>query len=194
MRERMSGGDPDAPLLLYTGRLAVEKRIDLLRPVLDEIPEARLCLVGAGPAEEAMRSIFRGTNTTFLGYLEGEELAAAYASADVFVFPSERETFGNVVLEAMASGLPPVCAAAGGPTDIVSDGHDGFLVTPGRPEEIVDRVAALLRDPELRHRTARNARVHAVANSWTNIMSGLVARYAHLVAAREDAARPALAS
>ena len=193
MRDRMSGGVPDAPLLLYTGRLAVEKRIDLLRPVLERIPNARLCMVGSGPAEEAMRSIFRDTNTTFMGYLKGEELATAYASADMFVFPSESETFGNVVLEAMASGLTPICAAAGGPTDIVDHGRNGFLFTPGAHEEISSVLEWLIAHPEVSKAFGQRARAHAEANSWTNIMSGLVAQYRELVDARIEVQRPALA-
>ena len=193
MRDRMSGGAPDAPLLLYAGRLAVEKRLDLLRPVLDEVPGARLCLVGSGPAEDAQRSIFRGTDTTFMGYLKGEELAAAYASADLFVFPSESETFGNVVLEAMASGLTAVCAAAGGPLDIVAHADNGYLFTPGRHTEISGLLKWLIAHPRVSRRIAQRARAHAEANSWTNIMAGLVARYEELAASREPVVRPALA-
>ena len=194
VRDRMSGGVPDAPLLLYTGRLAVEKRVELLRDALDRVPDARLCLVGSGPAEAALRETFRGTPTTFLGYLEGEELAAAYASADLFVFPSESETFGNVVLEAMASGLTPVCAAAGGPLDIVDHGRSGFLFEPGDAVALSDRVQWLIDDPERAKQFGRRARAHAEANSWTNIMRGLVERYTELTAAREATQRPALAS
>jgi len=194
MRVRMSEGDTDAPLLLYTGRLAVEKRIDLLRPVLERIPHARLCLVGSGPAEEAMRSIFRETKTTFLGYLKGEELATAYASADYFVFPSESETFGNVVLEAMASGLTPVCAAAGGPIDIVDHGRNGFLFSPGQPMEISSVLEWLIANPEVSATISQRARDHAVANSWTNIMAGLLQQYEELVGAKHPVERPALAS
>lgn len=194
MRDRMSGGAPDAPLLLYTGRLAVEKRIDLLRPVLEKLPNARLCMVGSGPAEEAMRSIFRDTNTTFLGYLKGEELATAYASADYFVFPSESETFGNVVLEAMASGLTPICAAAGGPLDIVDHGRNGFFFSPGLHAEITRVLEWLVANPELSKTYGQRAREHAVANSWTNIMAGLVRQYAELVEAKNPVERPAMAS
>ncbi|HKK71705.1 MAG TPA: glycosyltransferase family 1 protein [Candidatus Krumholzibacteria bacterium] len=192
MRDRMSGGVPDAPLLLYAGRLAVEKRLDLLRPVLDEVPGARLCLVGSGPAEEVLRSIFRGTDTTFMGYLKGEDLAAAYASADVFVFPSESETFGNVVLEAMASGLTAVCAAAGGPLDIVDHGRNGYLFTPGRHAEISSLLEWLIAHPGPSRAIGQRARIHAEANSWTNVMVGLVNRYREL-AELSEAERPALA-
>lgn len=195
MRARMSDGATEAPLLLYAGRLAVEKRIDLLRPVLERIPEARLCLVGSGPAEEAMRSIFRDTNTTFMGYLKGEELAKAYASADMFVFPSESETFGNVVLEAMASGLTPICAAAGGPLDIVDHGRNGFLFSPGVHAEISSVLEWLIENPDVRRTISGRAREHAVANSWTNIMTGLVEQYGELIDARKPAIeRPAMAS
>ena len=104
MRSRLSEGNPDAPLLLYVGRVSAEKQIDEIKPVLEAIPEARLAIVGDGPNREALEAHFAGTNTNFVGYLQGLELASAYASADAFIFPSRTETLGLVLLEAMAAG------------------------------------------------------------------------------------------
>jgi sulfoquinovosyltransferase len=111
MRRRLEGrgssgsgptgtGSPAAgPLLLYVGRVSFEKNLELLRRVLQRVPGARLAVVGSGPALPSMRRHFEGTATTFLGELRGLALSAAYASADVFVMPSESETLGNVVGE-----------------------------------------------------------------------------------------------
>ncbi|MCX7841324.1 MAG: glycosyltransferase family 1 protein, partial [Anaerolineae bacterium] len=113
-RWRLSGGHPAAPLLLYVGRLAPEKRVEWLWSVLHALPQARLAIVGDGPLRPSLEKLFAGTPTVFTGYLRGDDLANAYAAADVFVFPSPNETLGNVVLEAMASGLPVVAPRSGG--------------------------------------------------------------------------------
>jgi phosphatidylinositol alpha 1,6-mannosyltransferase len=183
-RDRLSNGHPDAPLLLYVGRLAVEKRLELLRPVLDAIPEARLALVGSGPEEASLRELFAGTNTEFVGYLKGDDLADAYAAADFFVFPSENETFGNVVLEAMASGLTVVAAAEGGPLDLVEHGENGFLFTPGRVDEMVAVLRWMIATPAFSKQVGQRARRFAESRSWESIMSGLVVQYEELVTAR----------
>ena len=130
MRDRLTQGHPDAPLLLYIGRLSAEKEIDRIKPVLESIPGARLALVGGGPYQEELEQHFAGTNTYFAGYMEGEELGSAYASADVFVFPSRTETLGLVLLEAMAAGCPVVAANSGGIPDSVTDGENGYLFDP----------------------------------------------------------------
>ena len=106
MRNTLSGGEPHRPLLLYVGRLSAEKDVGTLRGVLKAMPEARLAIVGDGPMRHELERHFRGTATYFAGYMRGEPLAAAYASADVFVMPSKTETLGLVLMEAMAAGLP----------------------------------------------------------------------------------------
>ncbi len=125
MRSRLSQGHPDRPLLLYVGRVSAEKEIDQIKPVLEEISEAHLAIVGDGPHREALEEHFAGTQTHFVGYLHGLELACAFASADAFIFPSRTETLGLVLLEAMAAGCPVVAAASGGITDIVIDSVNG---------------------------------------------------------------------
>lgn len=130
MRHRLTEGHPEDPLLLYIGRLSAEKEIDRIKPVLEAIPNARLALVGDGPYRAELEAHFSGTSTNFVGYLAGEELASAYASADAFVFPSRTETLGLVLLEAMAAGCPVVAANSGGIPDIVTDGVNGYLFNP----------------------------------------------------------------
>lgn len=167
MRHRLSQGHPDAPLLLYVGRVSAEKQIDQLKPVLEAIPEARLAIVGDGPYREALEAHFAGTQTNFVGYLQGLELATAFASADAFLFPSRTETLGLVLLEAMAAGCPVVAAASGGITDIVTDGVNGYLFPPEEPEGLVGATKRLLAANTERERLRENARQEAERWGWS---------------------------
>jgi len=117
-------------LLIYVGRLSAEKQIERIKPVLESIPNACLALVGDGPHRNQLEKIFENTKTNFIGYLSGDELASAYASGDIFLFPSSTETLGLVLLEAMAAGCPVVGANKGGIPDIISDGINGCLYDP----------------------------------------------------------------
>jgi glycosyltransferase involved in cell wall biosynthesis len=186
-RRRLSGGQPSRTLLLYVGRLATEKRIDWIRPVLDMLPDVALGVVGDGPLRAELEDTFRGTPTHFTGYLGGEELAQAYASADLFVFPSPSETFGNVVLEAMASGLPVVAAGAGGPVDHVQHGDNGFLSDPEDPADFAALVWRCVSDVDARRSMAQTARAYAETQTWQRILDGLLAHYANLA---EDGISP----
>jgi glycosyltransferase involved in cell wall biosynthesis len=167
MRSRLSQGNPDAPLLLYVGRLSAEKEIDRIKPVLEAIPNARLALIGNGPHKEALEAHFAGTNTHFVGYLQGLELASAYASADAFVFPSRTETLGLVLLEAMAAGCPVVAANSGGIPDIVSDGVNGYLFDPEDSDSAIVATQKLLANGIKRQKMRENARQEAEKWSWS---------------------------
>ena len=114
--------------------MGAEKEIEQIKPVLASIPGARLAIVGDGPHRANLESYFAGTPTNFVGYLGGEKLAAAYAVADAFIFPSRTETLGLVLLEAMAAGCPTIAARSGGIPDIVTDGHNGYLFDPQDPQ------------------------------------------------------------
>lgn len=166
MRDRLTQGHPDDPLLLYVGRLGAEKEIDRIRPVLEAIPNARLALVGDGPHRQELVRFFAGTNTNFVGYLMGEDLATAYASADAFVFPSSTETLGLVLLEAMAAGCPVVAAGSGGITDIVEDGVNGFLFDPRDERGAIAATQRLLASTEVRETLRQNARREAERWGW----------------------------
>jgi glycosyltransferase involved in cell wall biosynthesis len=167
MRQRLHGRwDDSGNLLLYIGRLSAEKQIERIRPVLEAIPEARLALVGDGPHRAQLERCFEGTATTFVGYLAGEELAAAYASGDAFVFPSSTETLGLVLLEAMAAGCPVVGANRGGIPDIVSDGVNGCLYDPDDPASLVRAVRRLLGDGATRLQLRQAARNEAERWGW----------------------------
>ncbi|MGH3145934.1 MAG: glycosyltransferase family 4 protein, partial [Rubrobacter sp.] len=118
-RARLSGGSPSEKLLLYVGRLAPEKGIGSIKEALREIPGLRFAIVGDGPARRDLEREFADTPTVFVGVRRGKELAASYASADAFVFPSTTETLGLSMLEALASGLPVLAARAGATTEVV---------------------------------------------------------------------------
>ena len=131
IRNKLLGKYPDKnSLLIYVGRLSAEKQIERIKPVLEEIPDACLALVGDGPYRNQLEKIFENTKTNFIGYLSGEELASAYASGDIFLFPSSTETLGLVLLEAMAAGCPVIGANKGGIPDIINDGVNGCLYDP----------------------------------------------------------------
>ncbi len=167
MRQRLSQGHPAAPLLLYVGRLGAEKEIERIKPVLEAIPGARLALVGDGPNRQVLEEWFAGTATHFVGYLAGKDLASAYASADVFVFPSRTETLGLVLLEAMAAGCPVVAARSGGIPDIVQDGVNGYLFDPADDLGAIAATQKLLADPTQREDLRRNARQEAEKWGWS---------------------------
>jgi glycosyltransferase involved in cell wall biosynthesis len=122
VRERLTGGRIEAPLLLYAGRLSPEKNLGALAPLLERLPGACLAFVGDGPSRSELERRFRRLPAVFTGHLRGADLAAVMASADVFVMPSATETLGFVVLEAMAAGCPVVAADAGGVTELVEHG------------------------------------------------------------------------
>lgn len=179
VRFMLSGGEPEKPLLLYVGRLSKEKQVDHLVAVMRAAKGARLAIVGDGPHREALEKNLAGAPVVFTGYLTGDDLARAYASADLFVFPSENDTFGNVVLEAMASGLPVVAARAGGPVDMVRHDENGFLYAPGDVRGFIDCVQQVVDDPALRSRLHDGALAEAARRTWPAVLDGLVTVYAH---------------
>jgi glycosyltransferase involved in cell wall biosynthesis len=166
MRARLSGGRPDRPLLLTVSRLAPEKNVGFLTDVLREMPGARLAVVGDGPQRAELEQRFAGLDATFVGYLKGEALAAAYASADAFVYASEMETMGNVVLEAMAAGCPVVAPRAGGIPSLLTHGQTGFLYSAGNLKHAVHYTRLLLSDPELQTQLVRTARSAVEGQNW----------------------------
>ena len=132
-------------------------------------------LAGGGPEEEALRDRL-GEHATFLGWLEGDDLARAYASADVFLFPSRTDTFGQVVLEAQASGLPVIAVDEGGPATLVRDGATGLL-RPSDPEALGAAVAGLAADQPTRDRMARAAMRAVADRTWDRALARLAAGY-----------------
>lgn len=169
MRIRLSNGEPDRPLIVHVGRIGVEKNLDFLKSVMEKIPEARIAFIGDGPYREDLEKLFEGMPTVFTGMLQGEELSQAYASGDIFLMPSESETLGQVVLEAMSSGLPVVAARAGGVPDIIpadQEGKTGYLFTPGDLDDCLNKLVPLLQDTGLRERIGQAARVEMEKYDW----------------------------
>jgi glycosyltransferase involved in cell wall biosynthesis len=165
-RVRLTNGHPTERLLLYVGRLSHEKNIVKLRTVLDGVPQVRLALVGDGPARRDLEDEFAGTPTVFTGVLQGEELATAFASADVFVFPSITETLGIAMIEALASGLPVLAARVGATGEVVGDGETGLLYDPASDASLIAAVERLVSDDGLRAQMGKNARAAAESRDW----------------------------
>jgi glycosyltransferase involved in cell wall biosynthesis len=187
MRDLLSQGVPEDPLLLYVGRLSAEKAIHEIKPVLEAIPEARLALVGDGPHRKELEQLFAGTNTYFAGYMSGITLGDAFASADAFVFPSRTETLGLVLLEAMAAGCPVVAAASGGIPDIVQDGVNGYLFDPTNELGAIAATQRLLSQAEERETLRRNARAEAERWSWSAATQQLTQYYQGVLAQAKTA-------
>ena len=154
--------------LLYVGRISREKDLDLLadayRRLRKEGLPVRLFVVGHGPYSEALAKSL--PDAFFTGYLRGTELATAYASADIFVFPSTTDTFGNVILEAQASGLPVVVSDSGGPKELVAHKANGLITRSHNVEDFTDAIRALVTNQTLRERMANSARDSVTDRSW----------------------------
>lgn len=154
--------------LLYVGRISKEKDLDLLadayRRLRKEGLPVQLFVVGHGPYSEALAKSL--PEAFFTGYLRGKELAAAYASADIFVFPSTTDTFGNVILEAQASGLPVVVSDSGGPKELVTHEANGLITMSHNLEDFTDAIRTLVTNRALRDRMANSARDSVTDRSW----------------------------
>lgn len=168
MRTNLSKGDIKKPLMLFVGRLSPEKNIAFIAKILKGIPEANLAIVGDGPERANLQKIFPENRTRFMGYLHGEELAASYTSADVFIFPSEFETLGNVVLEAMASRCPVVACRAGGVQNIIKNNQTGLLFNPGDVQEAIEATKKVLFEDDKRAEMIFNARKFTETLTWEN--------------------------
>tara|TARA_B100000945_G_scaffold297587_1_gene276763 strand:- start:599 stop:1732 length:1134 start_codon:yes stop_codon:yes gene_type:complete len=171
MRKKLLGEYPDTDsLLIYVGRLSAEKQIERIKPVLENIPDASLALVGDGPYRNQLEKIFENTKTNFIGYLAGEELASAYASGDIFLFPSSTETLGLVLLEAMAAGCPVIGANKGGIPDIINDGINGCLYEPDQKDKgelsLIEATRRIIYNPDKKETMRLSAREEAEKWGW----------------------------
>jgi glycosyltransferase involved in cell wall biosynthesis len=176
-------------VLGFVGRLSVEKNVALLAQVQDELEKMgqtnfRFLIVGHGGEAEWLRE--RLPRAEFAGVLRGEALAEAYANMDIFVFPSHTDTFGNVVLEALASGVPAIVTPDGGPPTIVRDGDTGRIVLDA---EFAGAVAGILADPARHAQMRQAARSYALTASWGSVFEGVYAAYETMLPERVQAAR-----
>lgn len=156
-------------VLLYVGRVSREKGLEMLVEAFRELVAAgaaiALAVIGDGPYREEMEASLTGCPALFTGYLAGEQLQRGYASADLFVFPSATDTFGNVVLEAQASGLPVIVSDQGGPRELMIDGETGVVFRAGGKSALVAAIRLMISDPERITRMGQNARRFTLANA-----------------------------
>ncbi|MFG2537043.1 glycosyltransferase family 4 protein [Streptomyces sp. NPDC048511] len=165
----------------YAGRLAPEKHVELLAGAC-ALPGVRVVVVGDGPSEASLRAALPGA--VFLGRRTGEDLARFFASLDVFVHTGPYETFCQTVQEAMASGVPVVAPAAGGPLDLVAHGSTGLLVPPHDAGAVRDAVAALVADPARAEAFGRTARAAVEGRTWEAVGDQLLGHYDEVLRGR----------
>ena len=179
-----NGAGPAKKILLFVGRISTEKDLRFLADCYLELAAKRedihLAMVGDGPLRAELEELL-GDSATFTGWLQGEDLAAAFASADIFVFPSSVDTSGQVVLEAQASGLPAVVCSEGGACENIEPGKTGLTARSRGVSEFSQRIESLLDDEGLRRVMSRAAIKLATARSWERIFASQFAVYADLV-------------
>jgi glycosyltransferase involved in cell wall biosynthesis len=165
--------------VLYAGRLTREKGVDLLADAFlaarARDPRLHLVLAGGGPEEPMLHERLR-EHATFLGWLEGEELARVYASADAFLFASRTDTFGQVILEAQASGLPVIAVDEGGPASLIEHGDSGLLTAPD-PDALASALVSVTGTPLLAERLRRAGLAAARQRTWKGSMAQLAGGY-----------------
>lgn len=176
----------DEKILLYVGRIAPEKELDVLMDAVKILNKRnlkfKLLVIGDGPSKQELKNQ-NIENIVFVGYKTGEELRKYYASADIFTFPSSSETYGNVILEAMASGLPVVAPFAGGVQENLIDMENGMAFDIGDSEEMAGKIEVLLGDEKLTEKLSKNARNHTLSRNWNEIYSSLFNRFNQVVEA-----------
>ena len=157
---------PGKTVLVYVGRVSKEKDLDMIVAAWPKWREhnAAVAIVGDGPYQKELRQLL--PEAAFTGYLSGLELAQAFASSDVFLFPSTTDTFGNVVLEALASGLPNVVSDQGGPRDLIVDGGTGYITRAHDGADFCGAVQKLIVDPELRTKMGMDAHRTVQQRDW----------------------------
>jgi glycosyltransferase involved in cell wall biosynthesis len=185
-RRSLGIGDTDT-VIAFCGRLVLEKGLGVFADVLDELGRRgmpyKALIIGEGPERENFTACL--PDAIFLGYQKGTDLARAYASADIFFNASITETFGNVTLEAMASGLPSVCADASGSRFLVDEGNTGFLVEPDNINAYADKISLLITNTALRSRLARVATMKSGDFCWDKILGDLLKEYGEVVALKD---------
>ena len=169
--------------LLFAGRLVWEKDLATLAETYKLLSSKRndlaFVLAGDGPVKDDLIRLMPGA--VFLGQISGVKLSTAYASSDIFVFPSTTETFGNVTVEAMASGIPPICAREGGAYGIINEEVNGLIAAPRNPRDLAEKIELLADNPGLRKQLAQNAVYFAGTQSWDNIFDRLFASYGEII-------------
>jgi glycosyltransferase involved in cell wall biosynthesis len=182
------GVDSRKFVILFVGRLAPEKSIDVLIKAFLAVPQhlreqMELVIAGDGPMHEELSEIAKEhRNIRLTGFLHGENLRELYAAADLFLFPSATETFGNVILESMASGTAVIGAAAGGVQDNIRHGETGWLCPPHDVPAFTAAISELYAHPQLRAQLASAGRAYALTQSWDRIFARLLSSYEQAIA------------
>lgn len=175
---RSLGIKDEEVVVTFVSRLVWEKDLQTVVDSLNKIQaktKYRIMIVGDGPAKNELQLMMK--DAVFTGFLGGEDLARAYASSDVFFFPSDTETFGNVTLEAMSSGLPSVVANATGSKSLVEHGINGLLCPPKKTVLFAEAINQLIDNPEERQKMSKVARQKAIPYSWEQVNDGLISNY-----------------
>jgi glycosyltransferase involved in cell wall biosynthesis len=176
-------GCKNKKIILYSGRLVWEKDLKVFADTYGIITAKRndavFVLVGDGPIRLELQEMM--PNAVFLGYQSGNSLSTVYSSSDIFAFPSTTETFGNVTVEAMASGIPPVCVRAGGAYGIINEGVTGLIAEPHNAESFAGKILYFLDNEVKRHDIGLNALKYSHAQSWDTIISRLLESYTGII-------------
>jgi phosphatidylinositol alpha 1,6-mannosyltransferase len=186
---RSHGIGDDEVVVTFVSRLVLEKRLDVFVSVVQELEAQgiphRSMMVGDGPTLNELEAQL--PNTVFTGYLTGDDLAQAYASCDIFLFPSDTETFGNVTLEAMASGLPTICADATGSRSLVQPGVTGFLAPPSDAATFLKYTERLVTNTKLRKKMGEDALQRAQDYAWPTVLARIIDYYDQVLTEHQDA-------
>jgi glycosyltransferase involved in cell wall biosynthesis len=177
-------------LVTYVGRLAAEKDIHTLMNVAKSMPpeinnHVHWLIIGDGPLREELEAQ-APKNMTFTGYLSGKKLAEVYSASDLFVFPSPTETFGNVILESLASGTPVIGANAGGVKNIIKSGETGYLCKAGNIQEFKNAILHLLKNDQLREQMGAAGRDFALTQRWDGVFEQLIGHYTNVLEEKKE--------
>jgi glycosyltransferase involved in cell wall biosynthesis len=176
-------GCKNKKVILYSGRLVWEKDLKVFantyRIIKAKRNDAVFVLAGDGPIRSELKELM--PDAVFLGYQSGIGLSTAYASSDIFAFPSTTETFGNVTVEAMASGIPPVCVREGGAYGIIKEGITGLIAEPHNAESLAGEITYLLDNDDMRKDIGLNALEYSKTQSWDSIITRLIESYNEII-------------
>lgn len=179
---REKWGAKNKKVILFSGRFVYYKSVDVVASIYEHFmkngPDVVFAMVGGGPRENVLKKLMPKAN--FTGYLTGDDLSVAYASGDIFLFPSTTETFGNVVQEALASGLPAVVSNVGGCMEIVEESNGGFVAEANNVNAFYDKCRILIENEKIYKEKKKNGIAYARGKSWHDINKIIIDRYKEL--------------
>lgn len=176
VRQQLMADKSREKLLLFVGRLSTEKNIESLRAIFEQREDVNLVIVGDGPDREHLEKYFDGYPVTFTGFLHGALLSQVFASADAFIFPSISETLGQVILEAMASGLPVIAAESEPTIEQINDGYNGLIYQADNPHFLFTALE-MLDNSLFKENLIQNSLTYAQQFSWVNTTQTMLNAY-----------------